>query len=186
MKQQFEEQVNLIKTLLNDASFEPKIHETVKIISGALRNGLPVLVCGNGGSAADALHISGELVGKFHQERKAQNVVCLNANVAVITAWANDKEYDSIFARQVEAHGKAGGICWGLTTSGNSATVIEAFKAAKGLGMKTIGFTGAGGGKLAKYSDILIDVPSKITPRIQELHLPIYHYICERVERLIA
>ena len=186
MINQFEEQIELIKTLINDANFEPKINETVEAISGALRTGLPVLVCGNGGSAADALHISGELVGKFHQERKAQNVICLNANVAVITAWANDKDYDSIFARQVEAHGKAGGICWGLTTSGNSATVIEAFKAAKVLGMITIGFTGAGGGKLAQYSDILIDIPSKTTPRIQELHLPIYHYVCEQVERSIT
>jgi D-sedoheptulose 7-phosphate isomerase len=183
MKKQFTEQINLINTLLRDDYFEYKVQETIKVISEALRNQLPVLVCGNGGSASDALHISGELVGKFNLDRKAQNVICLNSNVTVMTAWANDREYESVFSRQVEAHGKFGGVCWGLSTSGNSESVILAFKTAKELGMRTIAFTGQSGGRLAQFTDILINVPSDVTPRIQELHLPIYHFICEQIEK---
>lgn len=112
------------------------------------------------------------------------NVVCLNSNVTVMTAWANDYNYDSIFARQVEAHGITGGICWGISTSGNSESVIQAFRKAQEMNMKTIGLTGYGGGKLAAVSDLLLDVPSTSTPRIQELHMPIYHFICEQVEEL--
>ena len=98
-------------------------------------------------------------------------------------AWANDYDFDTVFERQIEAHAISGGVCWGISTSGNSKNIVKAFKAAQNLEMKTIGLTGKGGGMMKKYSDILIDVPSKSTPRIQELHLPIYHYICEKVEQ---
>jgi D-sedoheptulose 7-phosphate isomerase len=185
MKQQIEIQTQLLLELANNQILLEKIDETVSLISESLGKNLPLLVCGNGGSASDALHISGELVGKFNLERKARNVICLNANTTVITAWSNDKDYDSVFARQVEAHGVTGAICWGLSTSGNSQSIVLAFEAAKRMGMKTIGMTGKGGGRLASLSDILIDVPSEITPRVQELHLPIYHYVCEQVEARI-
>jgi D-sedoheptulose 7-phosphate isomerase len=186
MKKQIEIQTQLLMKLANDQILLEKIDKTVRLISDSLSKNLPLLVCGNGGSASDALHISGELVGKFNLVRKARNVICLNANMTVITAWSNDEDYDSVFARQVEAHGAPGAICWGLSTSGNSQSIVLAFEAAKRMGMITVGMTGEGGGRLAVNSDILIDVPSSVTPRVQELHLPIYHFICEKVEAELA
>jgi len=182
MKEQLAEQIRLLQMLQEDSGLHEEISKAVAWLSKALLNKLPLLVCGNGGSAADALHISGELVGRFLQERKALNVICLNSNVSVLTSWANDYDYDSAFARQVEAHAKPGGICWGISTSGNSENVVQALQKAKDLEMPTIALTGEGGGKLAEVADILIAVPSRSTPRIQELHLPIYHYLCEQVE----
>ncbi|MBM4232226.1 MAG: SIS domain-containing protein [Gammaproteobacteria bacterium] len=159
------------------------IDAAIQMLVTAVNDHKPILICGNGGSASDALHISGELVGRFLIERRALDVVCLNANVSVLTAWSNDYDYASVFARQVEAHGRAGGILWGLSTSGNSANVVAAFETARSLGMHTLALTGEGGGRLAGLADILIDVPSRETPRIQELHLPIYHFICEAIEQ---
>jgi len=182
MKAQIDEQMRLLQLLQNDDSLHSRLSVAVDWLNNAIAHTLPVLVCGNGGSASDALHISGELVGRFFTERKAMNVICLNANVTVMSAWANDYEYESVFARQVEAHGIEGGICWGISTSGNAESVVQALRKAQTLNMKTIALTGAGGGKLAPVADLLIDVPSNVTPRIQELHLPIYHYICEQVE----
>ena len=137
-----------------------------------------------GGSAADALHITGELVGKFLIDRKAININCLNANVSVLTAWANDFSFDTVFERQIEAYGSKGGVCWGLSTSGNSINVINGFIKAKKLGMSTLAFTGKDGGELKKFSDLIICIPSSSTPRIQEVHLIVYHYICEQLEIL--
>jgi D-sedoheptulose 7-phosphate isomerase len=182
MKTQIVEQMRLLQLLQDDKSLQARVQLAIEWLTDALSHTLPVLVCGNGGSASDALHITGELVGRFFTERKAMNVICLNANVTVMSAWANDYEYDSVFARQVEAHGIEGGICWGISTSGNSDSVVQALRKAQTLKMKTIALTGVGGGKLASVADLLLDVPSSTTPRIQELHLPIYHYICEQVE----
>ena len=103
MKEQFEEQIRLIESVVADSSLLDRIEMTISYLTDSLENRLPVLVFGNGGSAADALHITGELVGRFYRERKAMNVICLNSNVTVITAWANDYEYETNFARQVEA-----------------------------------------------------------------------------------
>jgi len=158
------------------------IEHAIKYITQTLKNDKPLLICGNGGSASDSLHISGELIGRFLKERKSLNVISLNANVSVMTAWANDYSYDSIFSRQVEAHGCEGAVLWGISTSGNSENVIQAMKQAHKQKMQTIGLVGKGGGKMADLCDIMIDVPSNVTPRVQELHLPIYHYICEQVE----
>lgn len=159
-----------------------KIEDAIVLLSRTLKMNFPVLVCGNGGSASDALHISGELVGRFNLERQSLNVICLNSNVTVITAWANDVNFESVFSRQVEAHGTQGAVLWGLSTTGNSKNVVEAFKIARKIGMKTIAFTGSGGGLLYNFADILIDVPSTKTPQIQELHTIIYHYVCAQVE----
>lgn len=183
---QLAEQMQLLQQLQANSNLINKLELAVDWLYQALRNHRPVLVCGNGGSAADALHIAGELVATFVQQRQALNVICLNANVSVLTAWANDVDYDSVFARQVQAHGQPGGICWGISTSGNSRNVVQALQVAQKLEMKTIALTGQGGGKLAAVADLLIDVPSRSTPRIQELHLPIYHYLCEQVEARIA
>ena len=110
-------------------------------------------------------------------------MICLNTNVTVMTAWSNDVDYESIFARQVEAHFQPGGVAWGLSTSGNSPSVVKALEFAKKLGLSTIAMTGQNGGECVKHSDILLNVPSEVTPRIQELHLPVYHYMCMEIEK---
>jgi len=154
----------------------------VALIIEALAAGKALLVCGNGGSASDAMHITGELVGRFLKERKALNCICLSSNASVLTAWSNDYSFETVFSRQVEAYGQAGGVVLGLSTSGNSANIIKAFETAHALGMKTIGLTGEGGGAMAAHSDVLVDVPSRSTPLIQQVHIVLYHYICEHVE----
>lgn len=152
------------------------------LIVTALAAGKPLLVCGNGGSASDAMHIAGELVGRFLKERRALNCICLSSNPSVLTAWSNDYSFDTVFSRQVEAYGQPGGVILGISTSGNSRNIINAFETARDLGMKTIGLTGEGGGTMAVHSDVLIDVPSRSTPLIQQVHIALYHYICEQVE----
>jgi D-sedoheptulose 7-phosphate isomerase len=156
--------------------------DAVAAIVAALRADVPMLVCGNGGSASDAMHITGELVGRFLKERRALNCICLSSNPAVLTAWSNDYSFETVFSRQVEAYGARGGVILGISTSGNSANVIEAFRVARGIGMTTIALTGEGGGKIADVADILIDVPSRSTPMIQQVHICLYHYVCEQVE----
>ena len=176
--QQSREAIDRAISHAGDANVEPAI----EAITSVLREHKPLLVCGNGGSASDAMHITGELVGRFLRERKAINCICLSSNSSVLTAWANDYSYETVFARQVEAYGQRGGALLGLSTSGNSLNVIRAFEVARQLGLVTIGLTGEGGGKLAAVSDILIDVPERSTPIVQQLHLCLYHYMCQRIE----
>ncbi len=161
---------------------EHKIADAIDALVKALAAGRSVLVCGNGGSASDAMHIAGELVGRYLKERKALRVICLADNPAMLTAWSNDYGYDTVFARQIEGYGEKGGVLLGLSTSGNSPSVVKAFEAARALGMTTIALTGQGGGKLAPLSDHLLAVPSRITPMIQQVHICLYHYICEQIE----
>jgi D-sedoheptulose 7-phosphate isomerase len=158
------------------------VDAAVAVISAALAAGKALLVCGNGGSASDAMHITGELVGRFLKERKALNCICLSSNPSVLTAWSNDYSFDTVFSRQVEAYGHVGGVMLGISTSGNSANIVKAFETAHALGMQTIALTGEGGGAMAAHSDVLIDVPSRSTPLIQQVHIVLYHYICEHVE----
>lgn len=152
----------------------------------ALKNGKPILACGNGGSAADAMHITGELVGRFLKERKALRAICLSDNPAVLTAWSNDYSYETVFSRQVEAYGERGGVIIGLSTSGNSPNVLKAFEVARAMGMHTIAFTGQSGGKLKPLSDVLLAAPSQSTPLIQQVHICLYHYLCEKIEAAMA
>ena len=149
----------------------------------ALSCGKPLLICGNGGSAADALHITGELVGRFLEDRRAWRAICLADNPAVLTAWSNDHSFDTVFARQVEAYGEEGAVLLGLSTSGASRNVVAAFEQARRMQMRTIALTGEGGGTLAPLADCLLAVPSRHTPLVQQVHLCLYHYLCERVER---
>ncbi len=161
-----------------------RIGNAISVSIESLRNGHALLVCGNGGSASDSMHLVGELVGRFQKERKAFRCICLSSNPTILTALGNDFGFDAIFSRQVEAYGEAGGVLIGLSTSGNSKNVILAFKKAKTLGMTTIGFTGKAGGTMAEYTDILIDVPSTSTPAIQQIHSYLYHYFCAEVEKM--
>jgi D-sedoheptulose 7-phosphate isomerase len=163
-----------------------KVEEAVGLITEALAADRPLLICGNGGSAADAMHIAGELVGKFLVERRALKAIALCADPAILTAWGNDVSYDDVFARQVDAYGEPGGVLLAISTSGRSRNVVAAAKAAKAKGMAVIALTGRGGAVLAPLANILLDVPSQETPLIQQVHLCIYHYLCAEIERRIA
>lgn len=171
---------------LHASGIEPQVQAAIVALTAALNARKPVLVCGNGGSAADAQHIAGELVGRYERERVALPVIALAGDAATLTALGNDYGYDRVFSRQVEAHGQPGGVLIGLTTSGRSPNVLRAFETARSLGVTTIAMTGEGGGEIAKLSDVLLAVPSKITARVQEMHVCIYHYICGQVEAAIA
>jgi len=168
-------------------AIDPSIMDAaIDCIVDALAGGQPLLVCGNGGSAADAMHITGELVARFLKDRRAFRAICLSDNPVVLTAWSNDISYETVFARQVEAYGGEGAVLLGLSTSGTSKNVVAAFEQAHRMGMKTIALTGEGGGKLAPLSDFLFAVPSRHTPLIQQVHLCLYHYLCEHVEARLA
>lgn len=160
--------------------------QAIVVISQALHANKPLLVCGNGGSASDACHIAGEMVGRFLKERRALRCVSLVGDPAVMTALANDYGYEQVFARQVEALGEKGGVLLAISTSGNSPNVLAACQKARDMGMQVIGLTGHGGGKMAAMSDILIAVPSRATPEIQQVHLCLYHYLCQEVEMRIT
>jgi D-sedoheptulose 7-phosphate isomerase len=158
------------------------LEKTVETIIRAVRAGHKVLVFGNGGSAAEAQHFAAELVNRFLTERRAIPAIALTTDTAALTAIANDRSFEMIFSRQIEAFGDKGDVAIALTTSGRSQNIIEGLKAAKAKGMATIALTGEGGGAVAGLPDILLYVPSKSTPRIQEAHLVLLHIIAEAVE----
>jgi D-sedoheptulose 7-phosphate isomerase len=163
-----------------------RIEGAADVIFAALSADKPLLICGNGGSASDAMHIAGELVGRFLKDRRALKAIALSADSAILTAWGNDFGYGDVFARQVNAYGEAGGVLLAISTSGRSKNVVAAVEAASGKAMTTIALTGKGGGLLASMVDILLDVPSSATPLIQQAHVCIYHYLCAEVEARIA
>ena len=178
----FTESIKVLESS-HSAWTEDLVRGALASITAALRSGKPVLVCGNGGSAADAIHITGELVARFLAHRKALNVICLSSNPSVLTACANDDGFDTVFSRQVEAYGQPGSVLIGISTSGRSRNVVAAFEQAHAGHMRTIALTGEGGGLLAPLSDYLFAVPSRSTPLIQQAHLCLYHYLCDMVER---
>jgi len=164
----------------------PEIEKTVKIIINCLKSGNKILVCGNGGSAADAQHIAAELVGRFEKERKGLSCIALTTDTSIITAWTNDYNYDSLFARQVEALGKQGDVLIGISTSGNSKNVIKAFEKAKNMNITCIGLLGKGGGKIKELTYVKnIIVNGNSTARIQESHMVIYHIWCKLIEDVL-
>ena len=147
-----------------------------------LRGGGKVLTFGNGGSAADAQHLAGELVGRFLRDRAALPALALTTDPSVVTAIGNDLGFDAVFRRQVEAHGRPGDVAVGITTSGRSPNVVQALQLARERGLVTLGLTGGGGGRLAGAVDYLIDVPHAETARIQEVHAMVVHVLCQIVE----
>jgi D-sedoheptulose 7-phosphate isomerase len=159
------------------------INEIAQIITKSFKDGKKLLICGNGGSAADAQHIAAEFVGKFYKiDRPALPAISLNTNTSIITAIGNDFGYNMTFDRQVEALGQEGDVFIAISTSGNSVNAVEAAQRAKSKGMKVISFTGEGDSKLSEISDITMKVPSKNTPIIQNAHIATLHIICEIVE----
>ncbi len=178
--------VKVLEDTLNDQQLAKSLEEAIKVTLNCLSHRRAFLVCGNGGSASDAQHITGELVGRYLKEREALNVICLSDNAAVLTALGNDYGYETVFSRQVEAYGSDKGVILGLSTSGNSLNVVNAFIQAKKMNITTIAMTGQGGGKLAAHTDILIAAPSKMTPFIQQVHIALYHYFCQEIEKRIV
>ena len=151
-------------------------------LAQSLRSGGKVLTFGNGGSAADAQHFAGELVGRFLRDRPALAAMALTTDASVVTAIGNDMGFDAVFRRQIEAHGRPGDVAVGISTSGRSPNVLEALRVANARGLLTVGLTGGGGGRLEGMVHYLIDVPSHETPRIQEVHAMVVHILCQIVE----
>lgn len=147
-----------------------------------LRRGCKILVCGNGGSAADAQHFAAELTGRYLKERRALAAIALTTDTSALTAIGNDYSYEQVFSRQVEALGRPGDVLVGISTSGNSGNVIAAVEAARSLGVKTVGILGRDGGRLAGLVDDALVVPSRVTARIQEVHEMVFHFWCEALD----
>jgi D-sedoheptulose 7-phosphate isomerase len=162
------------------------IAEAAKLMIGALRAGNKILVCGNGGSAADSQHIAAELVGRFQRERKALAAVALTTDTSILTSLANDYAFERVFARQVEALGRRGDVLVLISTSGNSMNLTAAARAARAAGVSTLALLGRDGGKLKPEVDLSIVVPSTDTARIQECQSTIYHILCDLVEEAFS
>ncbi len=156
-----------------------------RLIADTFTRGNKLILFGNGGSSSDASHIAAEFVNRFQRERPALPALALNTDAAVLTSIANDYAYEEVFARQLKAFAMEGDIVIAISTSGNSPNVIKAVRAAKMRKLLTIGFTGAGGGKLAAVCDHVFDVPSDCTPRVQETHITLGHILCEMVEEIL-
>ena len=169
-------------SILADEQIIDSIHSSVDIITAAFKNGNKILFCGNGGSAADAQHLAAEFSGRFYKDRHALPAEALHVNTSYLTAVANDYSFDVVYSRMINGIGKQGDVLVGLSTSGNSTNILNAMQTAKEKGMTTIGFTGANGGKMKDACDILLNVPSTDTPRIQESHILLGHIICQLVE----
>lgn len=182
ISQSITDSINAKQAILNNPEFLARIESTAAIITNSLRNGGKIHFCGNGGSAADAQHLAAELSGRFYFDRPPLNAEALHCNTSYLTAVGNDYGYDLIFSRLLKGTARKGDVIVGISTSGNSKNIINAFEAAKEMGVSIIAMTGETGGKMKDYADILLNVPSKDTPRIQESHIMIGHIICELVE----
>ncbi len=158
------------------------LEQIARVMSASLQAGGKILWCGNGGSAADSQHLAAELVGRFRRERRGLPSIALSTNTSILTAIGNDYGYERVFSRQVEAVANPGDVLVGISTSGNSENVLTALETARLMGVVTVGFTGDGGGKMAKAADYLVEIPSKDTARIQEGHILAGHLLCDWVE----
>jgi D-sedoheptulose 7-phosphate isomerase len=168
--------------VLNDSNLQINIERIVTNSIEAFKNDKKMFFCGNGGSASDAQHIASELSGRFYKDRPPLYAEALHVNSSYMTAVANDYGYEETYARMVEASGRKGDVLVGISTSGNSPNVVKAMLNAKEIGMLTVGFTGSKGGKMKEICDIMIQVPSDDTPRIQEVHILVGHIICQLIE----
>jgi len=177
--------IDVKSAILHNADLLKTIEATANVMTEALTHGHRVLFCENGGSAADAQHLSAELSGRFYFDRPPLNAEALHCNTSYLTAVANDYGYDLIYSRMINGACSKGDILIGLSTSGNSQNILNAFQTAQKLGVITIAFTGKSGGKMKSFADYLINVPSEDTPRIQEAHILLGHIICEIVEAQI-
>ena len=182
IQESIQQNINAKQAILNDADFMARIQQAADMITESLRQGGKIHFCGNGGSAADAQHLAAELSGRFYYDRPPLNADALHCNTSYLTAVGNDYGYDLIFSRLIKGSGKKGDVIVGISTSGNSKNVINAYETCQVMGIKIISLTGETGGKMKEHSDLLLNVPSHDTPRIQESHIMIGHIICELVE----
>ncbi len=180
--QSIEQSIAVKQAILDNPEFQNRIQQAAEMITESLRGGGKIHFCGNGGSAADAQHLAAELSGRFYFDRPPLNAEALHCNTSYLTAVGNDYGYDLIFSRLLRGTAKAGDVIVGISTSGNSKNILNAFEVAKEMGVKIIAMTGETGGAMKDYADILLNVPSKDTPRIQESHIMLGHIICELVE----
>lgn len=182
IKSNLQDSLELKKAILSTQATLDTIEKIANSIVECYKNKGKVLFCGNGGSAADAQHLAAELSGRYYYDRPPLSSEALHVNTSYLTAVANDYSYDQVYARLLKAIGNKGDILIGLSTSGNSKNVVEALKVAKDQGVLTVCFTGEGGGKMKKYADLHLEIPSKDTPRIQECHMVVGHTLCQIVE----
>ncbi len=175
--------VSLKQSILKDEKLIESVAHIAEAMINCFKNGGKVLFCGNGGSAADAQHLSAELSGRYYFDRPPLFAEALHINTSYLTAVANDYSFDHIFERAIIGMGKPGDVLVGISTSGNSPNVVAALKKAKEMNMVTVGFTGLGGGKAKEHCNYLINIPSKNTPRIQECHMLLGHTLCELIEK---
>jgi D-sedoheptulose 7-phosphate isomerase len=175
-------QVAANMTAVAESPYIASIERAADMIHEAFASGHKLLVFGNGGSSADAQHLTAEFVGRFVAERRPLPAIALTTNQAILTAWSNDYSFDDVFARQLEALGVEGDVAFAISTSGNSPNVVNALRRARERRLRTIGVTGSGGGKMADLCDVLLAVPLTTTARVQEVHLVTYHAICAAIE----
>lgn len=178
INQSIQESIAVKQAVLHDEKLLAAVEKAAEFWIGTYRAGGKVLFCGNGGSAADAQHLAAELSGRFYTDRPPLYAEALHVNTSYLTAVANDYSYNEVYARMVEAAGRPGDVLVAISTSGNSPNIINAIERARAAGMKVIGMTGASGGKMAGLCDVLLNVPSTDTPRIQECHILIGHILC--------
>ncbi len=182
IQQVLQKSIDTKAAVLADAALLEKIREVVMLCTATFKEGGKVLFCGNGGSAADAQHLAAEFSGRFYTDRNPLPSEALHCNSSYMTAVGNDYGFDTVYSRAVRAHGQAGDVLIGLSTSGNSENIVRAFEAAQERGLRTVALTGKTGGRLAPLSHYLLNIPSTDTPRIQECHITVGHIICELVE----
>lgn len=186
IRQRISDSIEAKQSLLADSATIDIISSLADKIVESISNGSKLVICGNGGSASDALHFAGEIVGRFVKERRAWPAVVLNSDVATMTAIANDYGYDDVFARQAEGHVKKGDVFIGISTSGNSENVYRALQMAKSIGATTACLVGKDGGKISKEADFPIIVHNNVTARVQECHINIIHILCELSEAKLS
>ena len=175
----FQEHLRVVEGL---RSQQARLVDVAHLLSGVLRSGGKILWCGNGGSAADAQHLAAEIVGRFRRERRGLPSIALTTDSSILTSVANDYGFEQVFARQVEALATPRDVVVGISTSGNSPNVVAALERARSLGVKTVAFTGEGGGKMGQLADLVLAVPSMVTARIQEAHILAGHMLCDWLE----
>ena len=183
VREEIEESVAVKRAALDVCG--ASIARAVGVVIETFRGGGKLLAFGNGGSAADAQHLAAELAGRYVRERPGLPALALTANSSDVTAIGNDYGFDRVFARLIEAHGRAGDVAVAISTSGNSPNVLAGVEAARGLELRTVGLTGSGGGELAGMVDVPVVVPSDATPRVQEMHITVVHLICALVDEVL-
>lgn len=183
VKRQLQQSLEILQKVLADEQIHDAVVQAGQITAKAMKDGKKLMVCGNGGSAADAQHLVAEFVSRLTIDRPALRAIALTTDTSILTAIGNDYSYDNVFERQIEALGQPGDVLLALSTSGNSKNCVKALKLAKQIGIHTIAYTGNGGGAMRDLSDINVIIPSSTTMNIQESHIALEHIFCMVVER---